>query len=858
MGLEVIAEDFEYQDIDLEYFYDSYKVDSKVKVKGEWLSTEYDSENKRIYTTNVPKFIENRRKTVKKYEENTKFKNLIEKPIENLEVILEGMKKYLEELKHNNVIKNPKYMWQYEKDVEEFEREIKIYERGIEILKDYKDTVLKAFICMNKTFAQNKKYSAWRVFQLVFIVSMIPDIIYNNNKDDLRYNYNYNEENETELLFFPTGGGKTEAFLGCATFTMFYDRLVGKNHGVSTIIKYPLRLLSIQQLDRTLKVITMANNVLQETEELKNKEKFSLGYLVGSSNTPNKILVEDIEKCVNNEDLKLIDECPVCNKHNIILRYNYEKNVLEHHCENCNKTLPLYIIDDEIYRFLPTIVISIIDKMSAIGYSEQFKNLLGNVKYRCKKHGFSHIGKKCDYDGNCEMENVYSEKEISLAPTLFIQDELHLLKESLGAFSAHYESFCKYYISDLLPEKLRKKIKYIGATATISGEDEHIKNLYGEKCRIFPSATTKKDGSDFYSEIDKNESSRIIIGFAPYGKTENSGMEFSASILRKMLYNMYQEPKKYMEQIKNIDMSEAEFREMLFYYWTTIVYFNSKNDNNKLRNTFDQQGNIEHLGNIPEAKFNIVKMTGDEGFSEIKDSLNNMQAEKNKMKANNLILATSTISHGVDADNFNNIFFYGVPSNTAEYIQAYSRVGRTYAGMVIDIIRLARVRDTEYLKSFRMMHKYKDYLIDNVPINSKAINAMYHTLPGMFMGLLLQYYSSKNNSNYTTIGSFINAIRNKEIDIANDFLEHLYKIYSCENINSDLEKEEYKKSIKKEVAKIIENIAIYNQEARRTVQLKYKFEDFTSKGTRNMSSLRDVDKTYDITINFWRNGNEEK
>lgn len=116
---------------------------------------------------------------------------------------------------------------------------------------------------------------------------------------------------------------------------------------------------------------------------------------------------------------------------------------------------------------------------------------------------------------------------------------------------------------------------------------------------------------------------------------------------------------------------------MVFYYWTTIVYFNSKNDNNKLRNTFDQQANIEHLGDIPDAKFNIIKMTGDEDFTEIKDSLNDIQREKIKMKTHNLILATSTISHGVDEDEFNNIFFYGVPSNTAEYIQAYSRVGES-------------------------------------------------------------------------------------------------------------------------------------------------------------------------------------
>ena len=136
---------------------------------------------------------------------------------------------------------------------------------------------------------------------------------YNENKDILESDmYNYTDVNTAEIIYFPTGGGKTEAFLGTVILSCFYDRFIGKKYGVNTIIKYPLRLLSIQQLERTLDAIEMANNVLKENEEIKDLPIFTLGYFVGSSNTPNEIKDEEISKCEHNSDYVLVDKCPVC------------------------------------------------------------------------------------------------------------------------------------------------------------------------------------------------------------------------------------------------------------------------------------------------------------------------------------------------------------------------------------------------------------------------------------------------------------------------------------------------------------------------------------------------------------------
>lgn len=844
-----------FEDIELENFEDSYKVNSKIKAKGEWLSAE--CKGNKIITKNVPRFIENRLITIDKYNKNTNLVTLQEQPIENLKEILYGMKEYYNTISSRK-IEDEKFL----NDLKKFKYEITRFEKGINILEDPDFiSIKKAFICMNKTFQKllEKKSDCWRLFQLVFIVSMIPDIVYNENKDILESDmYNYTDVNTAEIIYFPTGGGKTEAFLGTVILSCFYDRFIGKKYGVNTIIKYPLRLLSIQQLERTLDAIEMANNVLKENEEIKDLPIFTLGYFVGSSNTPNEIKDEEISKCEHNSDYVLVDKCPVCGE-KIDVIFNYEKRVLEHKCTKCENVLPLYIVDDEIYRFLPTVLVSTVDKLATISLNNGFRNILGGAKYRCPIHGFTH-NYACKCNTNDRIEDVYNDQIPSLAPTLFIQDEVHLLKESLGVFSSHYESLIEYYMKELIEDKHRKRIKYIGATATISGAEYLVKELYGKECRIFPSPSTYSSGENFYSKLSEDDITRVIIGFAPFGDSINARIEYAVSMLRLILFEMYNNPQKYAS---TYEMSDDEFKNMVFYYWTSIIYCRSKNDNNKIRNTFEQQANSGRLVNVPDACFNIVRMTGDENFSQIKNTLNSMAIERNKIKADNLILATSTISHGVDSKDFNNIFFYGIPSNTAEYIQSYSRVGRTYTGMVIDIIRLARNRDVSFLKYFNMMHSYKDYLIDETRLNSKSSIAMYRTFPGIIISLFKHYYSVRDNKKYETLGEVDSFFWNDDAvnkENVNDIFDKLCKIYRCENVidESSIDSQ-FKKNIKFELSNMIKNL---HKGIREIFTLKQSFSthisELTTNRFRTMTSLRDVDINYDIGIDFGGDNNEEK
>lgn len=840
IGLRVTgSNDFVFDKISLKNFVKSYKIDSDICAQGEWLTAKFNKERNEVVTENSPVFEEYRILTRDEYDDVISFKKLQEDPEKYLRVVLSGMNDYYKTISSRNEYADNE---EYKNDLKKFKLETEKFETGINILcDDYFTEIKDAFILMNRAFEKNG-YNGWRLFQLVFIVSMIPDIAYHGNEDFIASQFGYTNDNSADIIYFPTGGGKTEAFLGTVALSMFYDRLIGKQFGVNSIIKYPLRLLSIQQLERTLKMILNANTVLKETHP--DSRPFSLGYFVGGSNTPNNIERDSIDKYEHNEEYTLVKKCPYddCDG-NVDLVFNEHLYTLEHKCTKCGRILPLYIVDTEIYRYAPTVIISTVDKFAAIANQDGFRNIIGGADRICEKHGFC-SGKKCSININDTVKSIKDIQKESTVPSFLIQDEIHLLKESLGVFSAHYESLIDEYTTRLIESGHRKHIKRIGATATISGAESLVKELYNTECTIFPSPSTYSNGDNFYSYRSKEDLGRIIIGFAPYGDSITARAEYSASTLRILLDDFFNNPSNYCDEY---DMNEDEFRRMVYHYWTTIIYFLSKRDSNDLRNTFEQQANLKSLANRPNAKFNIAKMTGDESFSDIKTALHEIESEPDKSKAKNLILATSTISHGVDSKEFNDMFFYGIPSNTAEYIQSYSRVGRFYTGIVIDVIRLMRNRDISFLKYFDLYHKYKDYLIDETDINTKSIVAIERTLPGIFMAIMRHYFAIRDHCSYETMKSlddFMSNMNNRQ-----ELFKILCRVYRCSDINTDT----FNKFVCTILAERIKKIAVNNHKMlceSKTNKSKVapEMKILTEDGFKIMTSLRNVDIDYDISL----------
>ena len=840
IGIKVAGDqNFKFDKISLNNFVKSYKIDSDIYAKGEWLTAKFDESKNEIVTENAPVFEEYRILTRDEYDKTITFDNLQNNPEEHLKTILSGMNDYYEIIaSRSEYHDNP----EFQSDIQKFAQEKHRFEMGLNILVDDSfPEIKKAFILMNKAFKKNG-YPGWRLFQLVFIVSMIPDIAYYGNEDFIKNMFGYVGENTADILYFPTGGGKTEAFLGTVALSMFYDRLTGKEYGVNSIIKYPLRLLSVQQLERTLNMIINSNEILES--ELPGHQGFTLGYYVGGSNTPNHIDIDNVEKYEHNPEFTLVKKCPYhnCNG-DVDIVFNKERCALEHRCTSCGKVLPLYIVDTEIYRYVPTVVISTVDKFAAIANQDGFRNLIGGAKRYCKKHGFC-TGKKCSVNTIDDTIDISEIQKESMVPSFLIQDEVHLLKESLGVFSAHYESLVDEYTTRMVPEKNQKHIKHIGATATISGADSLVKELYNKECVIFPSPSTYSNGDNFYSYRSKDDLGRIIIGFAPYGDSIVARVEYSVSTLRIILDDYFNNAEKYC---KRYEMEEEDFKKMVFHYWTTIIYFLSKRDSNNLVNTFEQQANLKSLVEHSGASFNIAKMTGDESFSDIKATLQEIESEKDKKVAKNLILATSTISHGVDSKEFNDMFFFGIPSNTAEYIQSYSRVGRFYTGIVVDVIRLMRNRDISFLKYFDLYHKYKDYLIDETDINTKAIVAIERTLPGIFMAVLRHHFAVKDNRKYETMKSldeFLSNAQNRK-----EMFDILCRIYRCPEQQSDSYNEIIQKLLAERILRIAKNTRnMLDESITNNAKIAPEMKILTEDGFKIMTSLRNVDIDYDISL----------
>ncbi len=860
-----------FKNIDLDYFKNSYKERDNIYAISENTSVRYDEINNEIYTDNVPVYYQKRLRTKDQYNEYITFDNLIKDPVSNLSIICEEMKNdYNErELDYKNIIfatDNAKR--KFEKDLETYKQEIARFECGIKQI-EYKDWVKKAFVYMNKTFGTSlnknqRNYSGWRLFQIVFIVSLISEMIRSEYRDDPTL---ASADIETaNLLYFPTGGGKTEAFLGCCVFAMFFDRLRGKNYGLTAMLKYPLRLLAVQQLERVLVVVMKANKVREESEELKNTHLFEVGFFVGSNNTPNKIssqetlsdrgqnnaskeLIIDSDEETLNEYYRFIDTCPVCGKKKIKVNFNRDTWKLEHVCTNpeCKvKELPLLIVDREIFRYLPSIVVSTIDKMAMLGITNEFKMLFGQVKKWCPVHGFSCQNKCLQSKEGCTQTLRYVNSLKDPIPTLFIQDEMHLVKESLGTFDSHYESFVDYYSKNLVPKEQQKQIRFIGATATISMYEEHINNLYHMAGRRFPCEyPSVESGNDFYSYTDENDITRIILGYAPYGRSITNGMWESVYIMRTILYSYMQDLDVVYEELLSEGFSgtKDELRSMLYDYWIELVYNNRKQDAMELENSLQNQGNnyLEAKG-IP--KFEIKQMTSDVDFQTVRKTLFDIQSNRGKLESTNLLLATSTISHGVDEDSFNIMYFFGMPNNNAEYIQAYSRTGRKYTGIVIDIIRLMRIRDRSYLKNFVIFHQNKDDLVEAVPINRWAKNAIYSTLPGILSALLIQYYTIKNNiDNLYKAVDLKKLLSNQCID-KEEVIRHIIASYGCRK-NEKLSLS-YVEVICNEVRNILDGIE--NGNFTNDENISSAIARFSHGKKAPMLSLRDTEETIEIKI----------
>lgn len=584
--------------------------------------------------------------------------------------------------------------------------------RGVNVLRD-NDNAWSSFKLMSEAMllqrAKTKKLKnneineiAWYPFQLAYILQIIPDITDDKN----------NYRDNVDLLWFPTGGGKTEAYLGVAAFVIFYRRLATKplNDGVTIIMRYTLRLLTIQQFERASALIC-ACEYLRRIHHIPGGE-INIGLWIGSGMTPNHIdgeggAAEKIKELNDNPNKKIyegnpvqITTCPWCGEPVDLDGYSIEKGVgMSIHCNRNSKcefhsSLPIYVIDDDIYRVQPTLILSTIDKFARLAWEERSKTLFGN--------------EKC------------------APPELIIQDELHLISGPLGSLAGIYEIGVEY-----LCNQNGRYPKVIASTATVKNATEQIKNLYNKPMSQFPPSGINFSDSFFAVKASENDrAARTYIGLCEAGGT-------LADLMIRVYANLV--------FIKHLFIKQEKPERVIDQFSTIIGYFNAIRDLGSASNIiFDRVYSI--IQTLTNLKFksdaekaglklgdiktgNNDELTSRKTSKEVKETLANLELPYTEHGSYSYVLASNMLSVGIDINRLGIMTMYNQPKSNAEYIQATSRVGRQNPGIVLTLYNASRSRDKSHYEQFGFYHKsfYKYVESTSVtPFSARAIEKAVH------------------------------------------------------------------------------------------------------------------------------------
>lgn len=706
-------------------------------------SFELSADHGTIRTTHAPKFNQ-KRFLPRETGPVPSFRALAADPIPLLKEIAGHMDQYLEEAwpeKRPGSGSDDPHHAAWIEARKKFSNEIIRFRAGIGALED-KQELLYSFKTMNDVMAKNAagSYDAWRMFQIVFIVSMIPHIAAREWKE---YERDAGQPSRdvfdiVDIIYFPTGGGKTEAYLGLIVLAAFFDRKRGKSFGLTAWARFPLRLLGLQQFQRIVSVFHHAENV-RKREGLEG-DSFTVGLFVGKGSTPNDLSEQNLAEFREADDLlqknRFVHVCPECGNHSIRLEVDVDAARIYHYCTNgrsgiCKTDrLNVVISDEEVYRRLPTVLVGTVDKLALIGMQVRAAMLLGRATHRCARHGYA-LKSGCIHKG-CKQKVTPIEDPYDLPPSLMIQDELHLLREGLGTFDSHYEGF--------LEEVLRRshppvRVKIIAATATIESYEHQVEHLYRKTARRFPEEGPEL-GSNYYAAT-RPETRRAFVGILPFGVTQIQALMDLLFYYHREVQRLQEDPQALSNVPGLQGLSDETARELLLAVEPSLSYFTSKSEADRVSTSIEAQVNA-YLGDEGYRPLKPASLTGETMFEEVNEILANLeQPPENHEERIHTITATSMVSHGVDVERLNAMFFFGMPRVTAEYIQSSSRVGRSYTGAVFLLYNPARERDRSHYHMHQKYHEYLDRLVEPVAINRWSRFSLESTLPGIYMGYVL-------------------------------------------------------------------------------------------------------------------------
>ena len=509
----------------------------------------------------------------------------------------------------------------------------------------------------------------WRPFQIAYMLMVLRGLSHPDDK----------YRDTVDLLWFPTGGGKTEAYLGLTAFQIFFRRLTSDERrtlgGVDVMMRYTLRLLTVQQFQRAASLICACDLIRASRHDL-GQARVSIGLYVGGEATPNRaakafdaLRDEHDGRRPSPTPCQLLS-CPVCN-HDLSPAAYSESNDgsgIDIRCPNgaCftkGTTLPILTVDDFMYRKPPSLIIGTIDKFAQLPRRSDLRTLFG-------------------LDGE-------------LRPGLIIQDELHLISGPLGSVAGLYET-----VIDMLCTQDQTRAKVIGSTATIGQAARQIRALFDRDVLQFPPSGFESYDS-FFAVQDDDGADRVYVGLSTAGRSPKFALQAAAAVLLQSA--SYLATHGFAE--RDIDP-----------YWTSVLYFNSLRELGGAHVLV--QDDVPRQLNFLAGRLSMGPRLLQSGAMELSSRVPSRELPGNlKMlgealggndpfaaQPQDVVLASNMISVGVDVPRLGLMLVNGQPKSTAEYIQASSRVGRGLPGLVFTLYNFGRPRDVSHFEHFLAYH----------------------------------------------------------------------------------------------------------------------------------------------------------
>ncbi|MCY4234372.1 MAG: helicase-related protein [Bacteroidetes bacterium] len=540
----------------------------------------------------------------------------------------------------------------------------------------------------------------WRPFQLAYILMNLRGVV----------DPTHHDREIVDLLFFPTGGGKTEAYLGLAAFTMILRRLrypkESEYRGLSVLMRYTLRLLTLDQLGRAAALICALELEREKIPDRFGAWPFEIALWVGRAATPNhmgrkgdsaqhtaraKTLKYKQNSSKNSPPIPL-DQCPWCGtkftKYSFHLYPNYDDptdlhvSCVNRQCDFSGKRhLPIIAVDKPVYNRLPALMIATVDKFAAMPWNGETARFF---------RGMDPINPR--------------------PPDLIIQDELHLISGPLGTMVGLYETAidhltqCKIGGKDVKP-------KIIASTATVRHAREQIRALFARSTtQVFPPPGIDRRDSFFAIQKTSNEANpRVYLGIAAQGRGPK------VIFLRSMITLMAAAQFAWENSSKNNGFHPADP------YMTVLAYFNALRELGSARRItedeirsrllkYTDRTRVDESGGLflnRAIGIDPVELTSRVDTVTVAEAKRRLALDFGQRDHVDVALATNMISVGLDITRLGLMVVSGQPKSTSEYIQATSRVGRSKdrPGLVITLLNVHRPRDRSHYEHFSSWHE---------------------------------------------------------------------------------------------------------------------------------------------------------